>query len=198
MWKPIDTVFFAPKLPVVIIALPNSFEVQGLRTFLEMLNCVVLVHFVGTPYDFLQVIGQDENIAPIIIIAGHGSDEGLYFGEFMPSIDVSALEGEYMPASVIKQHCKLSHTTIISSTCNGAEEALIDAFQVGNNITYIGCEVQPQAAATIVFITNLLFNFQYKQRDMRDSWYQAVQATDHPDIYEFTFVHPNTIRERYR
>lgn len=198
MWKPIDTVFFAPKLPVVIIALPNSFEVQGLRDFLEMLNCVVLVHFIGAPNDFLQVIGQTEGVAPIIIIAGHGSNEGLYFGEYTPSIDVSALIDEYMPANVIKQHCKLHHTTILSLTCNGGDNALADAFQTGEAVTYIGTQEQPYAAATIVFVTNLFFNLQCKQMSLRDSWYYAVQATDHPDIYAFSFVHPNKTRERHR
>lgn len=48
----IDEQFYAPRLPVSIVALPNSAsEVYPLRDLLEALNYVTTVHWVGAPTD---------------------------------------------------------------------------------------------------------------------------------------------------
>jgi hypothetical protein len=53
MQSPIDTQFYSPRLPISIVALPNDFEARAMREILEMLfNCVVTVHWIGTPVDF--------------------------------------------------------------------------------------------------------------------------------------------------
>src|SRR5688500_3932968 len=103
MWKPIDTEFFAPRVPVSIACISSGAE-QFIRNTLESLNCVVLLHLIGTPSDFLKVIAQGENAPRYMIIEGHGTDDGLVFGEYIPSIDTSMLKNECMPAEVIRAH----------------------------------------------------------------------------------------------
>ncbi|RAV09402.1 hypothetical protein [Paenibacillus contaminans] len=61
MWNPVDTKFYAPKLPVAIAAVGDSTEAHFIRTVLEQFNVVTLLHAIGTPVDFLNVIGQKEN-----------------------------------------------------------------------------------------------------------------------------------------
>lgn len=58
MYASIDTRFYHPLLPVNIVALPNGTrEARAMRTLLEELLCVVTIHWVGTPIDFLTVLG---------------------------------------------------------------------------------------------------------------------------------------------
>ena len=54
MWRPIDTEFYSPRLPVSIVDVEG--DGVGLRTLLEAFQCVVHLHSIGTPNDFLKVI----------------------------------------------------------------------------------------------------------------------------------------------
>lgn len=99
----IDEQFYTPRLPVSIVALPNSsHEVYPMRDLLEGFNCVSTVHWIGAPMDFLKVLGQGETAPRYLLIAGHGDEEkGYYLGEYATFIDTSMLRDQYMPAEVI-------------------------------------------------------------------------------------------------
>ncbi|MCM3267727.1 hypothetical protein [Paenibacillus elgii] len=79
MWKPVDTRFYAKRLPIAIAAIDDGGEANFIRTVLEQFNTVTLFHAIGTPGDFLQVIGQgEENAPPYLIISAHGDKGGLF------------------------------------------------------------------------------------------------------------------------
>jgi hypothetical protein len=200
MQSPIDTQFFSPRLPISIVALPNSdYEANGMRQVLEMFNCVVTIHWIGTPGDFLKVLGQGESAPPYLLIAGHGEGEkGYYLGEYADFIDTSMLREEHMPPEVIAPVVNLPNCTVISSSCGGGVEAMGRAFvETGRIGAYIGCRHGPDAEDLCVFLVNFFHSIMRKKLSTREAWLRAMRVTDHADIYKMSFYHADGTVEHY-
>lgn len=197
----IDEQFYAPRLPVNIIALPNSeYEAQAMRAVLEAFACVVTIHWIGTPMDFLKVLGQGETAPPYLLISGHGDDKkGYYLGEYADFIDTSMLREQYMPAEVIAPIVNLPGCTVISSACSGGVEAMGRAFvSTGRINAYFGCRVYPNGDDMLVYLVNFFHSIIQKKLSIRDAWQRAMRVTDQPDIYEMSFFHADGTEERYQ
>ncbi|MCP3773030.1 hypothetical protein NLX71_06810 [Paenibacillus sp. MZ04-78.2] len=123
MWKPVDTRFYVKRLPVAIAVIGDTGEANFIRMVVEQLSMVPLFHTIGTPGDFLQVIGQgEENAPPYLIISAHGDKGGIIFGEYIEEIDVSSLHDEVMLPETIGQAINLPGTVVINTSCSGGVE----------------------------------------------------------------------------
>lgn len=196
----IDEQFYTPRLPVSIVALPNSsHEVYPMRDLLEGFNCVSTVHWIGAPMDFLKVLGQGETAPRYLLIAGHGDEEkGYYLGEYATFIDTSMLRDQYMPAEVIAPVVNLPGCTVISSVCGGGVEPMGRAFvNTGKINAYIGCRVGPNADDMFAYLVNFFYSVLRKKLSDRDAWQRAVAVTDQPDIYQMSFFHSDGTEEHY-
>lgn len=197
MWSPIDSKFYDPRLPVGIVALPGQSESAGMRQYLELLNCVVAVHWIGTPMDFLQVIAQGDQAPRYLIINGHGAEEGIYLGEYISAIDTSMLQGQYLPARVVREHVHLPGCTVLTLICHGGSEPMARAFLAGQVAGYMGCRIEPDGTASTVFMVNFFYNVIGKGLSDRDAWHRAVETTDHEDIYAMNYFHADSREEQY-
>jgi hypothetical protein len=54
----VDETFYSPRTPVSVVAVGDSGEALLVRSLLENLGATVAMHLIGTPEDFLRVIGQ--------------------------------------------------------------------------------------------------------------------------------------------
>ncbi|MGH2544632.1 MAG: hypothetical protein ACRDIB_17710 [Ardenticatenaceae bacterium] len=165
-----------------------------------MLDCVVTIHWIGTPTDFLRVLGQGETAPRYLMIAGHGDEEeGYWLAEYADFIDTSMLRGEYMPAEVIEPVVNLPGCTVISTACGGGTEAMGRAFTRNGKVNaYMGCRIAPYGAAMDVFVVNFFYNVLHKKLSDRDSWHKAMVATDHPAIYQISLYHADGVEERFQ
>ncbi len=197
MWEPIDTQFFAPRPPVSLIDISGG-DGECIRAMLEALNCVVLRHAIGTPGDFVRTVAQGERAPRYIVITGHDGHQGLHFGESgSPGIDTSLLRDGYLPAQALQGRVKLPGCTVISLWCEGGSEAMAQAFLDGGVGTYIGCRSAVEGSAAMVFLTNYFFGIVVKQLSDREAWLHAVSATDHPDVYHFSYYDGEGREERF-
>jgi hypothetical protein len=199
MTGPIDTQFYVPLLPANIVALPNSYEVHAMRALLEILGCVVTVHWIGTPIDFLKVLGQGDSAPRYLLIAGHGDAElGYYFGEYADFIDTSMLHEEHMPAEVIAPVVDLPGCTVISTSCGAGVEAMGRAFtKTGKIEAYIGCRAHPGSEIHL-FVVSFFFSILRKKLSDYEAWQKAMLAADHPATYQMSFFRGNGEEERYQ
>jgi hypothetical protein len=195
----IDTQFDYPRLAVNIIALPNEFEANAMRALLEMLGSVVTVHWIGTPMDFLKVLGQGDSAPRYLLIAGHGDKEsGYYLGEYGEHIDISMLRKQHMPAEVIAPVVNLPGCTVISFACGGGTEAMGRAFTNNGKIhAYIGCRDHP-GIEVHAFAVNFFFNVIRKKMSDHEAWAKAMVATDHAATYQMSYFHSNGAEDRYQ
>ncbi len=200
MTRAIDEQFHTPRLPVSIVALPNSdLEAQAIRAVLEWLNCVVTIHWVGTPMDFLKVLGQGETAPRYLLISGHGDeDKGYYFGEYADFIDTSMLRDQYMPAEVIAPVVNLPGCTVISSTCAGGVDAMGRAFtHTGRIGAYFGCREYPNGDDMLVYLVHFFYNILRKKLSDREAWHKAMAAIDQPEIYQIRLFHADGTEDLY-
>jgi hypothetical protein len=187
MRQAIDEQFYSPRLPINIVALPNcDWETQAMRAVLEGLGCVVTVHWIGTPADFLKVLG-------------HGDEEkGYYLGEYADFIDTSMLRDHHMPAEVIAPVVNLPGCTVVSSACAGGVEAMGRAFVGSGRINaYIGCRVYPNGDDMLVYLVNFFYGILRKKLSVHEAWQRAIVVTDQPEIYEISLFHADGTEERY-
>lgn len=198
MTQLVDTQFFIPRLPINIVALTNAYEAEAIRALLEMMGCVVTIHWIGTPTDFLKVLGHGETAPRYLLIAGHGDDKnGYYFGEYASFIDTSMLREQHMPAEVIAPVVNLPGCTVISSACWSGVEAMGGAFtQTGKIKAYIGCRDAPRGEDMCVFLVNFFYNVMRKKLPEHEAWQKAVIATDQPAISQMSFFHASGIEDR--
>lgn len=198
MWRPVDTEFFAPRLPVGVVALSGS-DADYLRTMLESLRCVVHVHWIGTPADFLKVISQGAGVPRYLVIDGHGTEQGLYFGEYAKGIgiDTSMLTEGCLPPDAIHGRVDLPGCTVINLVCLGGTKRMADAFLAGKVQAYIGCRDYVDGSAMELFFHNLMYNIVVRKMSDRDAWYHAVAVTDHAETDLISFYHADGKEERY-
>ncbi len=196
MWKPVDTEFFVPLLPVSLVQVSGGGG-ELTRAALEALGCVVLTHRVGTPADFLRVLGQGSQAPRYMVILGHGDENGLVFGEYDEAIDASMLRDGSLPPEAIAGRVHLPGCTVISYSCGGGTDAMARAFLSGGVASYIGCRIEVETVALALFLFHFLFGARHKKLPDADAWRQAVLAVDHPEVDGMRFWHGDGREEAF-
>jgi hypothetical protein len=174
MWKPIDTEFFFKYRPVAIAPHGNAGDdSRFVRTLLEQLGAVVLLHQIGTPGDFLRVISQGQQAAPYLVICGHGDEDGLVFGEYAPNIDTSMLIDGKMPPKCIAEHVNLPDCVVINTACYAGREPMADAFMKGGLKAYIGSVDAPEFFLEPLFLAHFFYRLLTAHGSERQAWEHA-------------------------
>lgn len=152
----IDQEFYVPREPVSVVAVGDSGEALLIRAILENLGAVVSLHLPGTPDDFLRVLGQGETASRVLVICGHGDDNGFVFGTFAVGIDTSSLIAGSMPAAAIASRVDLPGSIVVSTACSTGSRAFGEAFILGGTAAYIAPDGQPDGADVVLFAHQLL------------------------------------------
>ncbi len=153
----IDEQFHAPRTPIAVVAIGDSGESLLVRSILENLGASVTLHLIGTPEDFLRVLGQGESAPRYVVICGHGDENGFVFGEYTEGIDVSALTNGSMPPAAIAARVALPGRIVVSTACYSGTPAFSEAFHAGRVAAYIAPDGDPDGAAAALFV-HLLFH----------------------------------------
>lgn len=185
MWTPIDTQFYGPKTPIAIACIHDHENAYVFRQALEGLGAVTLFHNIGTPGDFLKVIGQEDSAPPYLVISGHGGEHGIEFGDYMEGIDVSMLIDGSLPSSSIAAHVKLSGCVIVNITCDGGSEEMADAFLSGGAKAYIGTDPNPNTAEHPLFIGHFFHSIIRRNRTPLEAWRKAAEYDQRSSFYLF-------------
>ena len=196
MWKPVDTEFFFPLLPVSLVGLTGGGGID--RTVLEKLGCLVLSHSPGTPLDFLRILGQGNTAPRYMIISGHADPAGLWFGKFGKSVDSrqhEMLVDELLPPQAIRDHVNLPGCTILSGSCHGGTPELAKAYLAGGVAAYIGAR-KAVGFSLHVFLTHFFFCVIRKGMTDRCAWEAAVRAVDDDDTWSLSYWHSDGREER--
>lgn len=153
----VDQNFHAPRMPVAVVAIGDSGEALLIRSVLESLGAVVSLHLIGTPEDFLKVIGQCDAAAPFMIISAHGDENGLVFGDYVADIDTSMLRKGSMPPAALTGCVNLRGKVVVSTACASGAPAWGEAFLSGGAAAYIAPDDYPEGADAALFV-HLLFH----------------------------------------
>jgi hypothetical protein len=183
VWKPVNTEFYGPRMPVEIVDFGLGGDGELLRSILESLNCVVLSHWPGAPGDFLKVIGQGDSCAPYLIVSGHGDEGGLIFGEYADCIDTSMLVDGHMPAECIRRHARLPGSIVISTCCSGGERQLAEAFLAGGLKAYIGAVEAVAADAVPLFVSHFFYQLPRVRHSVHRAWQHAASYDEESRLF---------------
>jgi hypothetical protein len=175
-----DQFFHHSKTPVSVIAVGDTGEALLVRSILESLGAVVTLHLIGTPEDFLSVIGQGSAAAPYIILCAHGDEHGLIFGEFDAGIDASTLKEGSMPPEVIAKRISLPGKVFLSTACGTGSAAFGDAFLKGGVAVYIAPEGYPDGADAALFVHILFQQIFCREMPVRSA---VVTAQNYDEEY---------------
>ncbi len=181
----IDETFYSPRTPVAVVAIGEASEALLVRSILESLGAAVLLHLIGTPEDFLRVIGQGEAAPRYLVICGHGDDNGLVFGEYGNGIGMAALRQGSMPPEVIAGRVNLPGCVVISTACGTGSNAFGMAFLKGGLAAYIAPEEYPEGADAALFV-RLLFHQFLRKGAKPGAAFRHVQSYDE-EFSKFTF-----------
>lgn len=201
MNQTIDQQFFTPRPPISIAVLPNAdLEAQAMRAVLENLGYVVIVHWIGTPGDFLTVLGQGDGAPRYLLIAGHGDEnDGFYLGEYADFIDTSMLRRHYLPAEAIAPVVNLPDCTVIASACAVGVEAMGRAFTGRGTVrAYIACRAYPDGSDMLMFLVSFFHALMRKHLSDHDAWRHALITTDAPEVYAISYFHGDGTEDRFQ
>ena len=153
----IDRTLYVPQTPITVIAVGDGMEALLIRTILESLGAIVMLHLPGTPEDFLAILGQKETAPNYIIISGHGDGRGFVFGDCDPRIDTTMLVEGSLPADAIASRVHLPGTVVVSTACETGAEAFGVAFTSGKVANYIAPSGSPEGAVVPLFVHCLFY-----------------------------------------
>ncbi|MGQ9908954.1 MAG: hypothetical protein ACUVS2_08975 [Candidatus Flexifilum sp.] len=201
MNQTIDQQFFAPRPLINIAVLPDAaLEAQAIRAVLEGLGYAVIAHWIGTPGDFLKVLGQGDDAPRYLLITGHGDeDDGFYLGEYADFIDTSMLRHHHLPAEAIAPIVNLPGCTVITTACAAGVEAMGRAFTGRGTVrAYIACRDYPDGGDMLVFVVNFFHALMRKHMSDREAWRHALHVTDAPEVYAISYFHKDGTEDRFQ
>lgn len=191
-YRQVEERFFVPQTTTSIISMPDcGSRSHNLRSLLEMCNCSVHLHMIGTPGDFLAVIGQ--RYAPrFLFIVGHGTPDGLWFGNYGAGIDTSMLVDECLPPEMIGQHLCLPDCNVIGDYCHSGTDRMMRAFKQSPVRSYLGFAYAPSAELNL-FLVNFIFRVANRGMAQPVAISEAIHATDHKELEESYRFHENRV-----
>jgi hypothetical protein len=157
----VDETFYYPRTPVSVVAVGDSGEALLVRSLLENLGATVAMHLIGTPEDFLRVIGQGSAAPSHMVLCCHGNENGIVFGDYAGGIDISGLKAGSMLAQVIAERVELPGKVVVSTGCGTGAAEFGAAFMRGRVAAYIAPDGYPSDA---VLFVHLLFHQLLRKR----------------------------------
>jgi len=200
MWKPVHTHYYIPQVTAAVVDIYNV-RSRTERPKLEARNSVVLVHRPKTVMDFLKAIGQGDSTPRYMIIEGHGTEDGVWFGHFYEidkekNFDKSLLHNDCLPPHVIRQHANLPGCTVINMCCDGGLRPMAEAFLAGGVAAYIGCRVAYGADFLTHFLDGALGDPDTEALSDLDAWRRAVEIIRNEKARQFSYFHSDGREER--
>lgn len=140
----VDETFYYPRTPVSVVAVGDLGEALLVRSLLENLGATVAMHLIGTPEDFLRVIGQGSAAPSHMVLCCHGNENGIVFGDYAGGIDISGLKAGSMLAQVIAERVELPGKVVVSTGCGTGAAEFGAAFMRGRVAAYIAPTATPR------------------------------------------------------
>lgn len=176
-FQPPATRFFHPRVPVEILSLSPDSEATMLRAVLESLGAVVLLHHPGTPGDILAVLDRPESDPSLLILSGHGDDEGFVIDEVAEGIgvDLSMLvRSNRLPPSALAGRVHLPGWTVLGTGCRTGAPAMVDVFRNAGVAHYIAPDDYPDASDAVLFAIHLFHDLIVRKASVEDAWRRAA------------------------
>lgn len=176
-FQPPATRFFHPRMPVEILSLSPDSEATMLRALLESLGAVVLLHHPGTPGDILTVLDRSGTDPSLLILSGHGDDDGFVIEEVAEGIgiDLSMLvRPDRLPPSALAGKVHLPGWTVLSTGCRTGSPAMVDVFRNARAAAYIAAADYPDGSDTILFAIHLFYELIVRKASVEDAWRRAA------------------------
>lgn len=120
---------------VTIVCIGDAGEAIALRSLLESMSHEVRLIRVGTPADVAPaLIRASEH--DVVILSAHAGRKGLYMGAFGAGVDVSMMDGDWLPMAAVFKGVQFREDAVLISTGGAARESgLVQAmFQAGGHL----------------------------------------------------------------
>ncbi|MCF6326295.1 MAG: caspase family protein [Devosiaceae bacterium] len=168
-----------------IINFGDSEEAALLRAILEQLGLRVTVENSGNPVHFLEALNEFFQV-DFLIIAGHGKQNGLFFGEFIASVDTSLLRDGYLPVDEIRAQSK--GATVISSACSTGNAEFAAVFQKAGANAFLGPASDPDGVAVPMILHQFFYNQIVEKQPRKKSLINAqanMNKENQFELFEF-------------
>ena len=176
-FQPAGTRFFAPRAPVEILSMGSDAEATMLRAVLESLNAVVLMHHPGTPGDILTVLDRPRSEPSLLILSGHGDDDGFIIQEVAEGIgvDLSMLvRPDRLPPQALAGRVHLPGWTVLSTGCVTGSPAMVDVFRNAGVAAYIAPDDYPDGSDAVLFTIHVFHALIVRKASVEDAWRRAA------------------------
>lgn len=169
--------FFMPRVPVEILSLSPDPEATMLRSVLESFGVAVSLHLPGTPGDILTVLDRPGSAPSLLILSGHGDEDGFVIQPVAEGIGVDLsmlLRPDRLPPSALAGNVHLPGWTVLSTGCVTGSLAMVDAFRNGGVAAYIAPVEYPDAPDAVLFAIHLFHALIVRAASVEDAWRRAA------------------------
>lgn len=139
-----------------LIVIGNGHEPYALRAICEQSNIGVQTHWIGAPDQLLDLLDHGP-LCRNVILSAHGDENGLAFGEFGQSVDVSELKEGSLPYSRLAQCALVKERAFVSTACQGSAEQLGKVLIGSGASLYIGPREYIDANQALLFTHLLIY-----------------------------------------
>lgn len=176
-FRPAGTGFFRSQVPVEILSLSPDPEATMLRAVLESLDAVVLLHRPGTPGDILAVLDRPASEPSLLILSGHGDDDGFVIDEVAEGIGIDTsmlVRPDRLPPSVLAGKVHLPGWTVLGTGCVTGSPAMVDVFRKAGVAAYIAPDDYLDASDAILLAIHLFHELIVRKASVEDAWRRAA------------------------
>lgn len=183
--------------PSAIIDLVSIEDTEGtiaLRATLEWWNCQVIVRYIATAQDMVDVLGGGttfHNTVKALILMCHGGEHGIHMPELHPSVDAGQpYHGDLTPTN-LEEFVRLPPGYVVINTgCSTGSEEFARAFFRGGCSAYIGPRGDPAASSSLFYMLTLCYEWLCRGQSLRDAHEKAAAHDDQTGMYHW-FANPD-------
>ena len=120
---------------VTIVCVGDAGEAIALRSLLESMSHDVRLIRVGAPTDVAPALRRASS-HDVVILSAHAGPRGLYLGPFGAEVDVSMMNGDWLPMATAFDGVQFREDAVLISTaCAARESGLVQSmFQAGGHL----------------------------------------------------------------
>ncbi len=168
-----------------IVNFGDSDEAALLHAILLQLGLRVSVENIGNPVQFLEALSEPLQVN-FLIITGHGKRDGLYFGEFIASVDTSLLSDGYLPVQKVRAQSK--GASVILTACETGNTEFAAVFQKAGANAFFGPLSAPDGVAVPMILHRFFYNHIAEKQPQKVSLIRAqsnMEKDNHFELFEF-------------
>ena len=166
------------------MSLDDDVAALALRSVLEYWGCNVVIHFVATAGQLVDLLNGETALSGPIILMCHGVEQGLALPELAPQIAARQPYQNVVTATDLREFLALSNRLVLSTGCFTGRPEFADAFLHAGCHAYIGPTDYPEGTSALFYPVHFFYEFHVRNAPLEIAHQKASAHDDETRMFK--------------